>query len=260
MYVWTQIDGGREGGAVGLRDEASTMLSLIVATTALRATPPFATSRRAAVQAATSAAVLPLVTNVGSASAVSRQSLDDDVKAGFGQTGALRVDEPVSLTGKSVEIVVKDLSYVELKECPKNFFIPPKEGPWTCIEVTATAMNQGKREVKAADVFGQLLDAEGFSASSTALDPSQKTPFATLEYTFPKGVEVPVKWTCAVQARSPRPFRFAGIKGAYRNAAMASTFKAFDDCEIDSSLCADDEDQPSNANALREGKGFSYKQ
>ena len=62
-----------------------------------------------------------------------------------------------------------------------------------------------------------------------------------------------MKWTCAVQARSPRPFRFAGIKGAYRNAAMASTFKAFDDCEIDSSLCADDEDQPSNANALREG-------
>ena len=83
-------------------------------------------------------AVLPLVTNVGSASAVSRQSLDDDVKAGFGQTGALRVDEPVSLTGKSVEIVVKDLSYVELKECPKNFFIPPKEGPWTCIEVSQT--------------------------------------------------------------------------------------------------------------------------
>ena len=91
-------------------DEASTMLSLIVATTALRATPPFATSRRAALQAATSTAVLPLVTNVGSASAVSRQSLEDDVKAGFGQTGALRADEPVSLTGKSVEIVVKDIS------------------------------------------------------------------------------------------------------------------------------------------------------
>ena len=75
-----------------------------------------------------------------------------------------------------------------------------------------------------------------------------------------KKKEVAVKWVYTVQARSPRPFRFAGIKGAYRNLAMASTFRAFDDCEIDSSLCADDEEQPSNANALREGKGFSYKQ
>ena len=140
------------------------LLTLIVATTALRAPPNMpGTSRRAAVHAVAAAAVLPLVSNARPAAAVSR-SFDDDVKAGFGQTGALKLDEPVSLTGKSVEIVIKDLSYVELPACPKNWFIPPKEGPWTCIEVSATAVNQGKREVKAADVFGQLLDAEGFSA------------------------------------------------------------------------------------------------
>ena len=235
------------------------MLSTLLFVVSLRPSSTPTASRRAALRAATSAATLPLLANVDAAGAVTR-SFDDDVKAGFGQTGALRADEPESLTGKSVDIVIKDLSYVELKSCPKNFFIPPKEGPWTCIEVSATAVNQGKREVKAADVFGQLLDAEGFSASSTALDPSQKTPFATLEYTFPKGKEVAVTWVCTVQARSPRPFRFAGIKGAYRNLAMASTFRAFDDCEIDSSLCDDGEEQPSNANALREGKGFSYKQ
>ena len=67
-----------------------------------------------------------------------------------------------------------------------------------------------------------------------------------------------MKWTCAVQARSPRPFRLQASR-AYRNAAMASTFKAFDDCEIDSSLCADDEDQEHRTRCVR-ARGFSYKQ
>jgi hypothetical protein len=240
------------------------VLPALLATAALRPphhSGPAASSRRAALQAAASAAVLPVVSKVARpAAAAIAPSYDDDVKAGLGQIGALRPDEPESLTGSAVDIVIKDLSYVELDACPKNFFIPPKAGPWICLEVSATAVNQGKREVQACDVFGQLVDAEGFSASSTALDPSQKTPFATLEATFPKGKPMPVKWTCTVQARSARPFRFAGIKGTYRNLAMARTFKAFDDCEIDSSLCAEDEEQPSNANALREGKGFNYKQ
>jgi len=214
--------------------------------------------RRAALQGAASAVVLPAIPFA--ANAKSAVDMSPEVNAGFGQTGRLRADEPVSLTGSGVEITITDLSYTELRQCPKNFFIPAKEGPWSCIEISGTAFNQGKRDVKAADVFGQLLDAEGFSAASTALDPTQKTPFATVEATFTKGVKVPVKWVTAVQVRSPRPFTFAGIKANYRNAAMANTFKAFDPCEIDSSACEDGEDQPSNADALRQGKGFSYKQ
>lgn len=149
----------------------------------------------------------------------------------------------------------------ELQECPKGFFIPPKGGPWDCIEVTATAFNQGKRKLpKAADIFGQIYDKEGFACAATSLDPSIKAPITTLEQEFPQETPVNIKFVVAIQGRSPRPFRFGGFKGSYRNAAMAKTFKTFDPCEIDSSQCEDEEDQPDNAAALREGKGNRYKQ
>ena len=61
-----------------------------------------------------------------------------------------------------------------------------------------------------------------------------------------------------MQSRSPRPFRFGGFKASYRNAQMARTFKTFDPCEIDSSQCDDALEQPDNAAALREGKGYLY--
>ena len=62
----------------------------------------------------------------------------------------------------------------------------------------------------------------------------------------------------AVQARSPRPFRFAGFKGAYRNADIDKTFNTFDPCEIDSSKCEEGEDQPENAAKAFSGDGFRY--
>mgnify|MGYP001232686630 CR=1 FL=1 len=239
------------------------MLALLPTLAAAALAPPPASSsrpggRRAALQNAAAAAVLLPLASYPSA-ALARAVIEDDVVAGLGQTGALRSDVPVSLTGSGVEITITDISYTELDACPKKFFLPPKGGPWACIEISATAYNQGKREVKAADVFGQVYDAEGYSPAATSLDPSQKAPLTTLEATFPKGVKVPVKWVAAVQARSPRPFRFAGLKANYRSAAMAATFSVFDPCEVDSSACEDDQDQPSNADALREGKGYQYK-
>ena len=39
---------------------------------------------------------------------------------------------------------------------------------------------------------------------------------------------------------------------------MEKVFKPFDDCEIDSSKCADGEDQPENAQALMQGSGYKY--
>lgn len=70
---------------------------------------------------------------------------------------------------------------------------------------------------------------------------------ATLVQPFPQGQKTPIKFYAAVQARSPRPFRFAAFKGVYRSAATSKTFKGFDPCEIDSSKCEEDEDQPDNA-------------
>ena len=216
---------------------------------------PPSSGRRAVLANAAALACAPL----GSSAIAPSGTLDDDVRAGLGQGGALSANAPVSLRGSGVEVLITDPSYKELDACPKGMFIPPKGGPWQCIEVSATALNQGKREVNAADVFGALFDAEGYSPAATSLDPSQKTPFATLETRLPKGQPVAVKWVSAVQARSPRPFRFAGMKAEYRNAAMAKTYKSFDPCEIDSSACEEDEDQPDNAMALRTGQGFTYK-
>ena len=164
-------------------------------------------------------------------------------------------------------------------------------GPWTCLEITATALNQVQRpstvldaclwrtvlqpssqlsssharsqgrrkKPEAADIFGFLFDAEGFACVSTALDPTTKgSPIATLTMPFPQGQKTPIKFVAAVQSRSPRPFRFAAFKGNYRSASVAKTFQTFDPCEIDSSKCDDPLDQPDNAKALLNGKGFEY--
>ena len=144
-----------------------------------------------------------------------------------------------------MQILLNDLSYTELSSCPPNFYIPQKGGPWDCIEISGIAVNQGKRDVSAAAVFGQVRDAEGYSCMSTALDATMKSGIASLG-AVPQGSSR-VKFTVAVQARSPRPLSLAGFKASYRNAAIESTFTPFDLCEIDSSACDDDEDQPENA-------------
>ena len=226
------------------------LLLAVLPTLAAALAPQPRACRRATLQGAASAAWLTLLPGIATAS---------DDRAGFGQGGALRSDIGESDRGSGVEVLITDLSYTELAACPPKFFIPPKGGPWSCIQVTASAFNQGKRDATVAEVFGQVYDAENYACLATSLDPSQKAPIAVLEGQIPKGEKTPVTFVLAVQARSPRPFRFAGMKASLRNAAMEKIFKPFDPCEIDSSACAEDEDQPSNADALREGRGYLYK-
>lgn len=209
-------------------------------------------TRRLALKHA-AAGVIPFLVSPARTSAVdqigSAKSVADGNQLAQGFSGAIRSDIGPSVLGDGVEVIVTDLSYEELSACPPGFFIPPKGGPWTCIEITATALNQGRRKKPAAvDIFGLLFDAEGFACLSTALDPTTKgSPVATLVQEFPQGVKTPVKFVAAVQSRSPRPFKFAAFKGAYRSAATSKTFQSFDPCEIDSSKCEEDEDQPDNA-------------
>ena len=104
-----------------------------------------------------------------------------------------------------------------------------------------------------------MKDNEGFSILSTSLSSDVKgSPVASVEINIPKGEKRQLTFYAAVQDRSPRPFTFAGWKGAYRNAGIAKTFKTFDPCEIDSSKCAEDEDQPDNAVAGLTGRGNNY--
>jgi len=217
-------------------------------------------SRRAVLQSTSAAALLPLLRPPAALAAMyDERTATNDERPVVGSLGALRSDIGPSIRGDGVEILVTDMSYKELSACPPGFFIPEKGGPWSCIEITATALNQGRqKKPKAAEVFGQLFDAEGFSALATALDPTQKSPMVSLSEPFPKGEAKQISFTVAVQARSPRPFRFAGFKAGYRNAGIEKTFAKFDPCEIDSSKCDDPLDQPDNGKALREGRGFEY--
>ena len=243
------------------------------------------TGRRAVLHGGATVALLPLFALpncVAAAQLGAATSVEEGNELATGFSGALRTNIGPSVLGDGVEILVTDLSYKELGSCPSDFFVPAKGGPWTCLEITATALNQVQRpstvldaclwrtvlqpssqlsssharsqgrrkKPEAADIFGFLFDAEGFACVSTALDPTTKgSPIATLTMPFPQGQKTPIKFVAAVQSRSPRPFRFAAFKGNYRSASVAKTFQTFDPCEIDSSKCDDFLEQPENAKA-----------
>lgn len=141
--------------------------------------------------------------------------------------------------------------------CPSNFFIPPSEGPWDCIEISATARNVARRDIQAIDVFGNLYDDLGDTSAAVSLDPSIKAPLTTIEGDFKRNKDVPVKFILAVQRRAPRPFKFRGLKGQYRAGQLAKTFKPFDECELDTSACEDGK-APESAMALRQGGSVRY--
>ena len=110
----------------------------------------------------------------------------------------------------------------------------------------------GNKDVSAAAVFG-LRRRRGSSAWLMWLgDASMKSGIASLG-AVPMG-QSRHTFIVAVQSRSPRPLRLSGFKASYRNAAIESTFKPFDPCEIDSSQCDDDDlDKYSNAKASGPG-------
>lgn len=212
-------------------------------------------TRRTALENAASAALLPLFASPLAASAVIGDSNE------IGYNGALRADIPPSIVGDGVEIIVTDQTYKELSTCPPNFFVPAKGGPWTCLEISVTATNNGRRkQTTAVDIFGFMFDNEGFACLSTALDPTVKgSPVATLEVNIPKGEKRTLTFNAAVQSRSPRPLRFGGWKGSYRAGGVAKTFQAFDPCEVDSTQCDDPLDQPENFKQGLVGKGNNYR-
>jgi hypothetical protein len=175
-----------------------------------------------------------------------------------GRGGAIREDADES--AKTNQISMTGLSYREIGACPKNLPVPPRAGPWECIEITATATNVGRRKnPKAANVFGTMFDAEGNSPLSVSLDPTQKFGIQILDGPFPQNQPREVKFPLVVQARAPRPFRFAAWKADYQDAGTARISKPFSDCEIDSELCAEGEEQPENAQYGYEGKGNTYR-
>jgi len=222
-----------------------------------RAEPQFkaAPTRRATLESAAAISAVALLGSPTSASAV----LDVGPEVGF--NGGLRNDIGPSIMGDGVEILITDQTYKELATCPPNFFVPTKQGPWTCLEITVTATNNGRRKkTTAVDIFGLLFDNEGFACLSTALSADVKgSPVASVEIDIPKGEKRTLTFNAAVQSRSPRPFRFGGWKGAYRSAGVSKTFQAFDPCEVDSEKCEDSLDQPENAAAGYVGKGNNYR-
>lgn len=193
-------------------------------------------SRRAALRNAASASIawLSLLASPQAARSISEQLREkiEQMAPSVGQGGQLSTDIGESITKKSVEVLITDVSYKEMGECPKNFF-RPKVGKWECIEVSATALNQGRRNpARAADVYGNLYDAEGGSPAAVSLDGGQKAPLASLVEDFPRDKKKKVTWVMAVEKNAARPFTFAGLKGSYQSAGAGSIFKPFNECEL----------------------------
>ena len=110
------------------------VLALVTAGAAALKVPIAApASRRKAIQLAAPLLSAPLLPGAA------RAALDDE-RLGFGSVG-LRSDIPESLRGDGIEILVTELKYRELDACDtKKIFVPAKGGPWSCLEVTATAL------------------------------------------------------------------------------------------------------------------------
>jgi len=143
-----------------------------------------------------------------------------------------------SLQGDGVQITLTDLSYREVP-CPPGFYLPEK-GSWDCLEVSATASNNGKRAVSAAGVFGFIRDADGYPCLSTALDEKMRTSIASLG-SVPKG-RSKVSFTVAVSRDAPRPLTLQNFKASYSNKAIERQFEPFDRCELDPIACALEDD------------------
>ncbi len=139
-----------------------------------------------------------------------------------------------SQDGAAVQITLTELQAAEVS-CPANFYLPAK-GEWDCLQIRATANNQGKRDVSAAGVFGRIRDADGYPCLSTALDDRMQTTIASLG-AVPRG-KSDVSFVVAVSKDAPRPLSFEGFKAVYRNAAIERTFAPLDACELDPISCA----------------------
>jgi hypothetical protein len=183
-------------------------------------------SRRKALQQAAAAALL---------------SLPGVASAGdFAKGGAIDPNSPP--TAETNQIKMTDLSYTEVGQCPKTVPIPQKGGPWSCIEITATATNVGRRkDPAAANVFGTMFDADLYSPLAVSLDPTQKFGIQVLPGPFPQNKPREVKFTLAVQGRSKRPFKFALWKANYIDAGQLQLTKGLTDCEQDEEACTEDE-------------------
>eukprot|EP00746_Dinoflagellata_sp_MGD_P021846 gnl/MRDRNA2_/MRDRNA2_15102_c0_seq1.p1 gnl/MRDRNA2_/MRDRNA2_15102_c0~~gnl/MRDRNA2_/MRDRNA2_15102_c0_seq1.p1 ORF type:complete len:287 (-),score=37.12 gnl/MRDRNA2_/MRDRNA2_15102_c0_seq1:17-877(-) len=120
--------------------------------------------------------------------------------------------------------------------CPPGTFVPQR-GKWDCLEITATADNQGGRVVSAASVYGRIRDADGNLVLSTALDEGMRASIASLGQTN-KG-KSQVKFILTVIANSPGPLKYEGFKAVYSNKNIEKQFQPFDPCELDPDSCAE---------------------
>lgn len=134
----------------------------------------------------------------------------------------------------SAQIELSQLSF-ETVACPADFYLPAK-GKWDCLKISATANNQGKREVSGAGVFGFIKDADGYPCLSTALDDKMRTTIASLG-TVPKGISQQ-SFVVAVSADAPRPLSFENFKASYSNKAIEAQFAPLGRCELDPIGCA----------------------
>ena len=167
-----------------MRDEASTMLFIDRRDDrAAGATPPFA----AVVVQLCNSYVRGCLTArdqcwIRAAAAVT----DDDVKAGFG-SGCAEGRRAGLADGKERGNCRQRSLLRGAQGTPQNFFIPPKEGPWTCIEVDGNSDESGSAKLRRRMFSGSCWMPRAFRHRRRRLTLPRKRRSPPSKYTFPKG-------------------------------------------------------------------------
>ena len=142
------------------------------------------------------------------------------------------VSTPLPADAFGGEIGLSDLSYTETK-CPPNQYVPNKKNT-VCLTFTATATNNLKREVEAANIFGFVEDKQGNSAVTVNPTGTSRTVLAGLDEPIPSGTST-VKFVVTVfkDSLDLGPLKLKGFKAEPSRSNLEKRFKPFDECDLD---------------------------
>lgn len=130
------------------------------------------------------------------------------------------------------EIGLSDIKY-EPTECPANQYMPNKKNT-VCLRFTATADNNQKRNVEAANIFGFIDDQQNNSAATVNPTGGSRTVLSGLDAPIPGGKsQVSFVVTVFKDSLDLGPLKLKGFKAEPSLSDVEKRFKPFDECEMD---------------------------
>ena len=145
---------------------------------------------------------------------------------------ATSVMQPGIASAFGSEIGLSDIKY-EPTECPANQYMPNKKNT-VCLRFTATADNNQKRNVEAANIFGFIDDQQNNSAATVNPTGGSRTVLSGLDAPIPGGKSrVSFVVTVFKDSLDLGPLKLRGFKAEPSLSDVEKRFKPFDECEMD---------------------------